>query len=490
MQPKKKQLITKPTSHGSSPMIRYLSSSSSQSPLPTSSSIDLTSSPLPITKSASTSQRDGGKTSYIWVHGKKIIRDGKDRWECDHCRRSYAICSSGTTNQRDHLNDEHGIPDPRALVDTKQSTLDNYRRPLIHLDVLRKLIVEWIVQRRHSFNETESEALHKIFEYLDPRSTTALMSARTIGRDITKYFETAKATMKERLSLARSRIHISYDLWTSPNHKAMIAIVTHWTMEDYEVKSALLAIREVHGEHTGLNIADVVYPVMKEYNIHDRFGFYIGDNATNNDKSLKYLNQLMCDEGYNGFDIDQRRLRCFTHEMQLATKALLFGPNVKELEEYPATAGVTEEEKQEYAKKKWRSFGAIGKLHNAIKFARGSPQRREAYSIVGQELEKAAQKKLKVPIMDNDTRWGSVMDMVEFALENRVHLDMYCHSVEELKEDRLTEQGWLDLDAVLHYHKFILTIGYHAFEAVQDIDENGTREEFTTRLDRFSPLGF
>ena len=94
------------------------------------------------------------------------------------------------------------------------------------------------------------------------------MSRMTTYRDITKYFETAKVTIKERLSLARSRIHISYDLWTSPNHKAMIAIVAHWTAEDYEVKSALLVIREVHGEHTGENIANVVYPVMKEYDIH------------------------------------------------------------------------------------------------------------------------------------------------------------------------------------------------------------------------------
>ena len=61
--------------------------------------------------------------------------------------------------------------------------------------------------------------------------------------------------------------------------------------------------------------------------------------------------------------------------MQITTKALLFDPKVKELEEYPATAGVTEEEKREYAKKKWRSFGAIGKLHNVVKYIHGSPQR-------------------------------------------------------------------------------------------------------------------
>jgi len=175
--------------------------------------------------------------------------------------------------------------------------------------------------------------------------------------------------------------------------------------------------------------------------------------------------------------------------MQLATKALLFDLNMKELEEYPMTADVTEEEKREYAKKKWRSFGAVGRLHNVVKYIRGSPQRREAYSIVRDELEKEAQKKLKVPVMDNDTRWGSIMDIIKYALENQVHLDMYCRNEEDLELDQLTEQDWVDLEAV-HYYKFISDkVGYHAFEALQNSDENWTREEYTTRLDRFSPLG-
>jgi len=94
MQPKK-QFITKSKIQSSSSIASYLScSSSSSGSLPTSSLIDLTSSPSspsPPTTSASTSQRAGGKTSYIWNHGKKIVHEGKDRWECSHCGRSYAI---------------------------------------------------------------------------------------------------------------------------------------------------------------------------------------------------------------------------------------------------------------------------------------------------------------------------------------------------------------------------------------------------------------
>ena len=102
----------------------------------------------------------GGKISYVWNHGKKIIHEGRDRWQCDHCGRSYAIANSATINQRDHLNVSHDMPDPKVSIDIKQSTLDNYRRASIRLDILRKLIVKWIVERRHSINEIESEALH------------------------------------------------------------------------------------------------------------------------------------------------------------------------------------------------------------------------------------------------------------------------------------------------------------------------------------------
>ena len=112
---------------------------------------------------------------------------------------------------------------------------------------------------------------------------------------------------------------------------------------------------------------------MKEYDIYTRFGYYVDDNTTNNDTSLDYLDQHLCDEGYDGFDPEKCRLRYVTHEIQIAIKGLLFSLKVKEFEEYPATTGITEEKKREYMKKKWRSFGTVGKLYNVVKYIRGSP---------------------------------------------------------------------------------------------------------------------
>ena len=100
--------------------------------------------------------------------------------------------------------------------------------------------------------------------------------------------------------------------------------------------------------------------------------------------------------------------------MQIAIKGLLFGPKVKELETYEATADVSDEEKAEWMKVKWRAFSAIGKLHNIVKYICISPKPR--FKTLLQDLEKHC---AKVPVMDNDTQWGSVATMVEYRLENR-----------------------------------------------------------------------
>ena len=138
------------------------------------------------------------------------------------------------------------------------------------------------------------------------------------------------------------------------------------------------------------------------------------------------------------------------HEMQIAVKGLLFGPKVKDLETYAATANVSEKEKAEWMKLRWRAFRAIGKLHNIIKYIRISPKRRAGFKSVLQDLEKLC---VKVPVMDNDTRWGSVAKMGKYGLQNREAIEIYCTKVEaDLVEDVLTEADWQELQTVCNYN--------------------------------------
>jgi hypothetical protein len=110
---------------------------------------------------------------------------------------------------------------------------------------------------------------------------------------------------------------------------------------------------------------------------------------------------------------------------------------VKELEIYEAIVDVSDEEKVEWMKVKWRAFGAIGKLHNIVKYIRISLKRRAGFKTLLQDLEKRC---VKVPVMDNDTRWGSVATMVEYGLENCDGIDMYCCEQTALEADMLSEE--------------------------------------------------
>jgi hypothetical protein len=73
--------------------------------------------------------------------------------------------------------------------------------------------------------------------------------------------------------------------------------------------------------------------------------------------------------------------------------------------------------------------------------------------------------------MDNDTRWGSVATMVEYGLENRDGIDMYCCEQTALEADMLSEEEWVELQTV---HPAISTIditGYQDLGSIQKVDE-------------------
>jgi hypothetical protein len=142
-------------------------------------------------------------------------------------------------------------------------------------NTLRKLIVEWIVDRRHAFNEVEAESFRQIIGYLDATAISKLpKKGDTIRAETTKYFEEAKLIIAETLGTSKSMIHLSLDIWTSSNYKHMIAITAHWTSLEYTIQTSLLAIREVQGKHTGENISESVFDVAKEYSIVDRLGYF------------------------------------------------------------------------------------------------------------------------------------------------------------------------------------------------------------------------
>jgi len=328
----------------------------------------------------------------------------KKRWRCNYC--PLTLSAATTSNASTHLRNAHGCTEAGKLP-TNQTTLEeNESKATVNSIVLRKLIVEWIIDRRHSFNEVEAESFRKIIEYIDKAAVSKLpQSHNTIRSDCLKYFNEAKGIIHEHLSTARSKIHLSFDLSMSSSCKALLAITAHWTSNDYKAEATLLAIRELEEDHTGENIEVIIYDMAKEYHIVEKLGYFMMDNATNNDKALKSLNSQIQTNGGVGFDPIETRLRCFGHIMNLAVKDLLYGPKKKgkrrngdiDEEEFvdneEENIGEDESEikkRTETEKKRWRALGVVGKAHNIVKWIRGKPQHRQGF--LNQQVEKLKRK--------------------------------------------------------------------------------------------------
>lgn len=118
--------------------------------------------------------------------------------------------------------------------------------------------------------------------------------ANTIRSWVIKEWEERKERLRKELKEAHSAISISFNLWTLPNAHAVLGIVAHFINKDGRRRHVVLGLREVHGEHTGENMAAVLIALFKDYRIAGNLGYFMADNADVNNTCIDAVLQALC----------------------------------------------------------------------------------------------------------------------------------------------------------------------------------------------------
>ncbi|KAF5345748.1 hypothetical protein D9758_011876 [Tetrapyrgos nigripes] len=111
-------------------------------------------------------------------------------------------------------------------------------------------------------------------------------------------------------------INFATDTWSSPNHRAYIAVTVHLE-HDGEPLSFLLDFVEVATSHSGEKLAEVFAGILMEFGIEDKIFSITADNASSNDTMISALETLLPD-----FPGEPNRTRCFNHIINLVGKSL------------------------------------------------------------------------------------------------------------------------------------------------------------------------
>ncbi|CUS13179.1 unnamed protein product, partial [Tuber aestivum] len=183
-------------------------------------------------------------------------------------------------------------------------------------------------------------------------------SASTISTWLLDSFHQNKTHIRSLLySNAISSIHLSFDLWTSSNYLALLAVIAFWVDESGCIQHALLGLPRLLGSHTGENQGQLLWQLILDYGLQDYLGYFCLDNASNNLTALHFLSG-----GYSAlvpdsiqFNTAQRYIRCYASNQN----------------EHHTI------EKENRDSEVWRKIGPLGKLRNIIVWIRNSPQRRE-----------------------------------------------------------------------------------------------------------------
>lgn len=157
-------------------------------------------------------------------------------------------------------------------------------------DVVEVLYVKFITACSQSLRLVECPEFRAFLTYLNKDINRWLnASHNTIKEWVFRQHKIEEEKMMQRVQNARSKVHISTDLWTSPNAKPIMVIVGHYISEDNDLEHSVLDLVEVEGSHRGENLAPLTFAVICRWGVTSKLGFFMMDNASNNDTMMRRL---------------------------------------------------------------------------------------------------------------------------------------------------------------------------------------------------------
>ena len=320
-------------------------------------------------------------------------------WICNLCHVRVKLFNQTSSNAAKHWKRLHEVQAASDTVSTTESTSTPPQPSIVavttsmapsfgltfrmNVQMLRYWMMRWIIEDHRPFAIVDSNSFRNMMVAANSAILSYLPSRQTLQRWIDKVIDRAKEEVIILLGTTESKIHISFDLWTSPAGDSMLGVIAHFVaVQDSKAVSKVvpLALRHLHEKHTGEVIAEHLVNILSEYGVGgQQLGVFIADNASNNDTAIPALCERL------GIDPAHRRVRCLAHIVNLAAKAFLFGKSVeafeRNIESQDQSFSVTKKQ-LEKAQDDWRRFGPVGRLHNIVKYVRRSDIRRAEFSLI------------------------------------------------------------------------------------------------------------
>jgi hypothetical protein len=405
-------------------------------------------------------KRKGGRSAETtWNHSRPPFPHKISNHKyCIHCQESDIYHTNVSSNMRGHLKTHHNI-----IVEPTQSSIQQdvvkqleqlylqaessnqteqvdakVLRKVLNRDRIQEAFVSLLVAANLPFRLVELPQFHAYNQTLNPEAAGFVTTSHAhVSTKVGQVWANRKDIVQRQVQSALSRVHLSVDIWTSPNNLLFLAICSHFVNSQNDLKKALLGLREVEG-HSGEDQFTTLLPVLQEYGITRNIGAIVADNSSTNDTLCRAVSRYLREEEKIEWNPVFQRARCIGHIINLAVQAFLFQGVVamEQLASYDEEDAREKAEDESGRQRTVRGMGSLGKLHNVVTHIRGSAGRTKQFKNLAGRM---------IPL-DNRTRWNSWYSMIRVALDHEGAVDSYTKAnYESLEAEFLEPDDWKNL---------------------------------------------
>jgi hypothetical protein len=152
--------------------------------------------------------------------------------------------------------------------------------------------VTWLVENNHPLREFETESFRRMLRFANPAAEEALWASHnSFVRFVIRLYDHLKTIVEAELSTAVSKVHISFDSWTSKGGKrGLFCVVAHYANTEGKIVDLPIALPQLTGVHSGEAIGECVHKVLSSFSITlQKLGYFVLDKAASNDVAIEYL---------------------------------------------------------------------------------------------------------------------------------------------------------------------------------------------------------
>ncbi|KAG6839269.1 hypothetical protein C0991_004300, partial [Blastosporella zonata] len=146
--------------------------------------------------------------------------------------------------------------------------------------------VRWIAESKRPFEIVRDPGY--LLNMKEGHPQQYVPSPSTVRRDVKEAFAGCRRKVAKILQDVEGAMHFGTNCWTSPNHRAFIAVIVQYE-EKGKIHSWCLDVVELPKRHTGHRLAEALMSVIEEFGLLDKFLASVSDNASPNNVMVDHF---------------------------------------------------------------------------------------------------------------------------------------------------------------------------------------------------------